>query len=79
MLHNEITNEVKVLSTGFSEVIIQTEDGEEMLPSGYYMEVRIDNEEFVIPIDLSTYKGIHNAIANANEITSVIEDFEEAI
>ena len=79
MLHNQITNEVKILSTGFSEMVIHLEDGEEMLPSGYYMEVQIDNEEFAIPIDEATYKGIHNAIANATEITSVIEEFVDAV
>lgn len=80
MLHNEITNKVQILSTGYSEGTVQLEDGEEILPSGYYMEVQIDNEDFVIPIDAMTYKGIHNAITSVLNIGSVVEELtEEAV
>lgn len=64
MIHNAISNDVRILSTGYAEESISLPDGEEMLPGGYYMELDIDGEEFVVAIDQRVYHALHNAIAS---------------
>lgn len=78
MLHNDITNDVRILTTGFSESSIKTDDGEEMLPSGYYMEIEVDGEQFVIPVDQTTYQTIHNAINSIADMSPEVE-VDEAV
>lgn len=68
MIHNLITNNVKVISTGYVENKIILDDGEEMLPAGYYFELEIDGEDFVVPVDEKAYRTIHNAIIIAGDI-----------
>lgn len=71
MIHNEITQDFKVVSTGYSEAQIETEDGDMILPPGYYMEVEVNGMEFVIPIEQTTFEGISNVlIAERNTNTN---------
>lgn len=70
MIRNEHDNTV-LISTGFVEESIKLEDGEEILPGGYFMELGIDDNIFVVPINQETYNAVHNSVVTTTNINTV--------
>lgn len=71
--YKPIEDEVLLKGVGHCDYTVKTEDGEDILPPGYYMELEIGDEEVIVPIDSQTY----NSISNILEILPV--QFEEAL
>lgn len=69
MIRNEIDN-VRITSVGFREDVVQSEEGSMYLPANFYMEIEVDNDVFVIPVDAETVNAIQYAIKSSADLSS---------
>lgn len=69
MIRNEIDN-VKITSVGFREEAVQSADGEIYLPASFYMEIEVDSDVFVIPVEAATVNAIEYAIKSSADLSS---------
>jgi hypothetical protein len=69
MIRNEHDN-VVLISTGYAEENIQLQDGEEILPGGYFMELGIDDDVFVVPVNQETYNAVHNSVVTTTNLNT---------
>jgi hypothetical protein len=71
MIRNEINN-VRVTSVGYNEELINLTDGDETLPGGFYMELEVENDVFVIPVAAETVNAIQYAIKTSADMSSEV-------
>lgn len=69
MIRNEIDN-VRITSVGFSEPVVPADEGELILPGGFYMEIEVDEDAFVIPVTSDIVNAIQGAIKNSADHSS---------
>jgi hypothetical protein len=71
MIRNEINN-VRVTSVGYNEEVINLAEGDEALPGGFYMELEVDNDVFVVPVGAETVNAIQYAIKTSADMSSEV-------
>ena len=62
MFHQDIKDKVMITGMGFCDYTVKSEDGEDLLPPGYYLNLTINENEVAIPVDMKTNMRIQNAL-----------------